>query len=89
MEYITAAAALLFFPLWLGSMLYVAFAEKDAERVEKRELSRDKDTQRVEKQESSGEKDAERVEKQEPSREGQRQVPIERRRGRRRRGRLR
>jgi len=32
-----AALALLFFPLFLGSMLYVAFKEKDTEGVQTRE----------------------------------------------------
>lgn len=37
MEYIMGALAILFFPLFLGSMLYVAFKEKDTEGVQTRE----------------------------------------------------
>ncbi len=75
MDYIKGALALLFFPLWLGSMLYVALAEKDAEPVER--------------QESSEKNNTERVDRQEASREGQHQAPIEMKRKKRKRGRLR
>jgi DnaJ-domain-containing protein 1 len=47
MEYIKGVFALLFFPLFIGSMLLVAFWEKDAERSERRESPKEKGQPRV------------------------------------------
>ncbi len=47
MEYIVAALALLFFPLFIGSMLLPVFWEKNAKEVEKQEKSKEIATRNV------------------------------------------
>jgi len=44
-DYIVAALAILFIPLFFGSFLYVAFSEKDTERVQRREEPREQGEQ--------------------------------------------